>query len=78
MRNLKLTLGNGVILNNASLEMAEWVVVKTRGSEDVKEIIIQNIRRTLHVYVEMATNYESCSSGENDSDSGEKFFSERW
>ena len=66
MNNLKLTLGNGVILNNETLEMVEMGVLKTTGSEDVKEIISQNIRRTLHVYVEMAKDYESCSGGEKD------------
>lgn len=56
MRSLKLTLGNGVILGNESLEMAEMNVVKITGSKDVKEIRGQNARRTLHVYVEITKN----------------------
>lgn len=56
VRSLKLTLENGVILGNETLEMAEMSVVKITGSEDVKEIRGQNIRRTLHVYFDMAKN----------------------
>lgn len=56
MRSLKLTLENGVILGNETLEMAEMSVVKITENENVKEIRGQNIRRTLHVYCDMAKN----------------------
>ena len=52
----KQLLGNGAILGNETLAMAETKVVKTTGSEVVKETRGQKVGRTLHAYVEMTKN----------------------
>ena len=52
----KQPLGTGAMLGNETLAMAETKVVKTTGSEAVKEARGQKVGRTLHAYVEMTKN----------------------
>lgn len=52
----KQPLGNGAILGNRTLAMAETKVVKTTGSKVVKETRGQKVGRTLYAYAEMTKN----------------------
>lgn len=49
MGKLETTVRNGAMLGNETLAMAETKVVKTTGSEAVKEARGQKVGRTLHV-----------------------------
>lgn len=56
LRSLKHTLGNGIILGDEILAVAEMGMVKTTGSGRCQEMRGQNVEKTLHMYVEMAKN----------------------